>query len=185
MISIKAENLEYAKMLLGDAPKQIHWAAVRAINSAVTEITTQISTTIRKNYAIKAKSVKGNLHIERASRSKLHGVVASKGRPVLLSAFDLRSYKKRKGPMRAKIRNSENFKPVKGLFLGTSRTGYVGAMQRTQLHARYPLRIPYGPSVPQMFGSPDVVGELAVLAQATLNKRFLHEVEQRFSKKMK
>lgn len=69
-----------------------------------------------------------------------------------------------------------------GLFLGVSRKGYTGAMQRAQRKARYPLRIPYGPSVPQMFGSENVIGELTPLAEATLNKRFLHEVEYRFGK---
>lgn len=183
MISIKAENLEYARMLLGDAPKQIHWAAVRAINRAVTTVRANASKKIRQNYTIKAPDIKKTFSVKRANGRSLHGAVVSRGRPPLLTAFDVRAYKR--GPVGVKIRKQGDIKRVPGLFLGTSRTGYVGAMQRTQLHARYPLRIPYGPSVPQMFGSPDVVGELATLAQATLNQRFLHEVEYRFNKKMK
>ena len=183
MINIDARNLEYAQQLLGDTPKQIHIAAALAINDAVTKTKAQISKSIRKNYTIKAKDIKGNLSVKRASSKHLQGIIASRGRPPLLTAFDVFAYKR--GPVGVKIRKQGNRKRVPGLFLGTSRKGYVGAMQRTQLHARYPLRIPYGPSVPQMFGSADVISELVPLAEATLNERFLHEVEYRFSKKMK
>lgn len=180
MISIEAKNLEYAQQMLGGAPKQIEQAAANAINRTITKIKTQTSKSIRKNYLISAKNVKGTLNIKRASRSKLRGVLASRGRPVLLTAFRVRANKR--GPVKVQVRKQSGAKAVPGLFLGVSRKGYTGAMQRTQRKARYPLRIPYGPSVPQMFGSENVIGELTPLAEATLNERFLHEVEYRFSK---
>lgn len=179
MISIKGENLEYAQMLLGNAPKQIQWAAVRAINRTVTSVKANVSKKIRQNYTIKAPEVKKTLAVRRADGRRLRGAVVSHGRPLLLTAFDVRTYKR--GPIGVKVRKQKDIRRVPGLFLGTSRTGYVGAMQRTQ-RARYPLRVPYGPSVPQMFGSADVISELIPLAEKTLNKRFLHEVEYRFSK---
>lgn len=180
MISIEAKNLEYAQQMLGGAPKQIEQAAANAINRTITKIKTQTSKSIRKNYLISAKNVKGTLNIKRASRSKLRGVLASRGRPVLLTAFRVRANKR--GPVKVQVRKQSGAKAVPGLFLGVSRKGYTGAMQRTQRKARYPLRIPYGPSVPQMFGSENVIGELTPLAEATLNERFLHEVEYLFSK---
>lgn len=180
MISIDAKNMEYAQQLLGGAPKEIEQAAANAINRTITKIKTQTSKSIRKNYLISAKNVKGTLNIKRASRSKLCGVLASRGRPLLLTAFRVRANKH--GPVKVRVRNLGGAKAVPGLFLGVSRKGYTGAMQRTQRKARYPLRIPYGPSVPQMFGSENVIGEFTLLAEATLNERFLHEVEYRFSK---
>lgn len=181
MISIDAKNLEYAQRRLGGAPKQIEQAAANAINYTITKIKTQTSKSIRKNYLVSAKKVKGALNIKRASRSKLRGVLASQGSPLLLTAFRI-SVNKRGGPLKAKVRKQSRVKAVPGLFLGVSRKGYTGVMQRAQRKARYPLRIPYGPSVPQMFGSENVIGELTPLAEATLNKRFLHEVEYRFGK---
>lgn len=180
MISIDAKNLEYAQRKLGGTPKQIEQAAANAINYTITKIKTQTSKSIRKNYLVSAKNIKGALDIKRASRSNLRGVLASRGSPLLLTAFKV-SVNKR-GPIKAKVRKQTRVKAVPGLFLGVSRKGYTGAMQRTQRKARYPLRIPYGPSIPQMFGSEDVIGELTPLAEATLNKRFLHEVEYRFGK---
>ena len=180
MISIEAKNLEYAQQMLGGAPKEIEQAAANAINRTITKIKTQTSKSIRKNYVVKASDVKSTLNIRRASRAKLHGVVASRGRPMLLTAFRVRANKR--GPVKVQVRKQSGAKAVPGLFIGISRKGYTGAMQRTQRKARYPLRIPYGPSVPQMFGSENVIGELTPLAEATLNERFLHEVEYRFSK---
>lgn len=180
MISIDAKNLEYAQRMLGGAPKQIEQAAANAINRTITKIKTQTSKSIRKNYLVSAKNVKGTLNIKRASRSKLRGVLASQGSPLLLTAFRVR--KNKRGPVKVQIRKQGGAKSVPGLFLGVSRNGYKGAMQRKKRKARYPLRIPYGPSVPQMFGAENVIGELTPLAEATLNERFLHEVEYRFQK---
>ena len=180
MISIDAKNMEYAQQLLGKATKEINLAAVNAINRTITKIKTQTSKSIRKNYLVSAKNVKGTLNIKRASRSKLRGVLASQGSPLLLTTFRVRANKR--GPVKVQVRKLGGAKAVPGLFLGVSRKGYTGAMQRAQSKARYPLRIPYGPSVPQMFGSENVIGELTPLAEATLNERFLHEVEYRFSK---
>ena len=99
---------------------------------------------------------------------------------MLLTAFRVRNHKR--APVKVQIRKQGGAKSVPGLFLGVSRNGYKGAMQRKKRKARYPLRIPYGPSVPQMFGAENVIGELTPLAEATLNERFLHEVEYRFQK---
>lgn len=180
MISIDAKNIEYAQQMLVKAPKEINLAAVNAINRTITKIKMQTSKSIRKNYLVSAKNVKGTLNIKRASRSKLCGVLASQGSPLLLTAFRVRIHKR--APVKVQIRKQGGAKSVPGLFLGVSRNGYKGAMQRKKRKARYPLRIPYGPSVPQMFGAENVIGELTPLAEATLNERFLHEVEYRFQK---
>ena len=170
MISIDAKNIEYAQQMLGKAPKEINLAAVNAINRTITKIKTQTSKSIRKNYLVSAKNVKGTLNIKRASRSKLCGVLASQGSPLLLTAFRVRNHKR--GPVKVQIRKQGGAKSVPGLFLGVSRNGYKGAMQRKKRKARYP----------QMFGAENVIGELTPLAEATLNERFLHEVEYRFQK---
>ena len=180
MISIKAENLAYAQNLLGNAPKQIHIAAANAINRTITKLKTQTSKSIRKNYVISAKDIKGTFDVQRANHGNLSGTLVSRGRPLLLTAFRVR--KNKRGPVKVQVRRRNSAKAVHGLFLGVSRKGYAGAMQRTQRKARYPLRVPYGPSVPQMFGAENTISELTPLAEATLNERFLHEVEYRFGK---
>ncbi len=180
MISIEAENIEYARQMLAGAPKKVRYAATNAINRTVTKMKTQVSKTIRKNYLVSAKDVKGTLSIKRASGTRLQGSITSTGRSPLLTAFRVRVNKR--GPVKVQVRRGAGAKAVPGLFLGTSRKGYVGAMMRKKLHARYPLKIPYGPSVPKMFGSENVLAELTPMAEKTLNERFLHEVEYQFNK---
>ena len=48
--------------------------------------------------------------------------------------------------------------------------------------AAYPVRIPQGPSVPQMFGNEETLKGLAPKAEEILNKRFLHEIVYRYKK---
>lgn len=57
-------------------------------------------------------------------------------------------------------------------------------MQRKNLSMRYPLRIPHGPSVPQMFSAESSMSVIAPFAEKTLNQRFLHEVSYRYGKLM-
>lgn len=180
MITIEAKNIEYAKAVLGNSPKAIKTAAAAAINRTVTTVKAKTSKSIRENYTIKARDIKSKVSTKRASSSNLRGVISSTGNANLITAFRVRPRKK--GPVRVQVLKKGSLKPVPGLFVGRSLKGFVGAMQRTKRNARYPLRIPRGPSVPQMFGSKNVMGELVPLAEETLNKRFLHEIDYRLDK---
>lgn len=71
MISIEAKNLEYARHLLANAPKGVRYAAINAINRTVTKMKTQVSKSIRKNYLVSAKDVKGTLSIKRATGARI------------------------------------------------------------------------------------------------------------------
>lgn len=180
MIEIKAENVKYAETMLAGAPKQLQRSAVAAINSTITHIKAEISKTIRKKYVISAKDVKASITVDRAKTSNMQGSITSTGSPRLLGAFEIRgkNTKRAKKPLRVRIRRDNPLKPVKGLFSGRSQRGYVGLLHRTQSTA-YPLRVPYGPSIPQMLDNPEVLAEIEAEAGIYLNNRFLHEVEHR------
>lgn len=180
MISIDAKEIEKAKLLLQKCPKQVTAAAASAINRTSTAVKTQVAKTIRANYLISAKDIKGTLNIKRASSLKLTGMISSIGAAPLITAFRVRIYKK--GPVRVQVLKNSRPKAVPGLFIGTSLKGYVGAMQRKNLRMRYPLRIPHGPSVPQMFAAKRSMSTIAPFAEKTLNQRFLHEVQYRLGK---
>lgn len=173
MISIDAKEIEKAKSLLKNYPQQVIAAAASAINRTSAMVKTEVSKTIRKNYLISAKDIKSTLSIKRASRLKLTGMISSIGQA-------LRAYKK--GPVRVQVMKKNKPKPVLGLFIGSSLKGYVGAMQRKNLSMRYPLRIPHGPSVPQMFSADRSMSVIAPFAEKTLNQRFLHEISYRYGK---
>lgn len=191
MITIESKNIEYAQAMLGDMPKQIRAAANSAINRTLTMVRSKSSKSIRANYLVNKNKLKGRITKQRSKVRFLRGSVSIHGRPFLLSNFKvslprLRTNRKtnkkyRKGPVRVQVLKQGTLKPVRGLFIGTTRAGSVLPMRRVG-KSRYPLEALYGPSLPQMFGSKRVLTELVPLAKETLNKRFLREVNYRFDK---
>lgn len=197
-IIIDDEKVRLAENLLYDSPKQLRIAASQAINRTVTMMRTKASTIIRQRYTIAAKNVKSALTIKRAMKGNLHGAVIGRSSPLLLTSFKLTPAPEK---MIAGLRNGKNISrgkairvqilkgkgstPVKGLFIQkSSKSNYAGPMLR-YLKTAYPLRIPYGPSIPQMLGHEATIEKLVPLAEETLNKRFLHEVEIRYEKGLK
>lgn len=180
MIVVDAKEVEKARILFHKAPNLVEAATVDAINRTSTAVKTFVSKTIRANYLVSAKDVKSALGLKRATKTNLVGIITSVGEPPLITAFRVKVYKK--GPVKVQVLKKGKPKKVRGLFMGTSLKGYVGAMQRKDLKMRYPLRIPHGPSVPQMFSAQRSMSSITPFAEKTLNQRFVHEIDYRFNK---
>lgn len=177
-INIDAQGVETAKAILAGCPGRIRVAAANAVNRTITKMRTAVSKNVRSEYVIPAKKVKETLSISRASRNRITGYIKSAGRPVPLQVFRVSNNKR--GPLKARVRKNAAPVPVKGMFRGVSRKGYAGLMQRRHRRQAYPLRVPYGPSVPQMLGAEQVTAKIERDAEEFLRKRFLHEVGQQF-----
>lgn len=178
-ITFDLQSVSVAQAMLQACPFRVKAAAVNAINRTITKMRTAVSVDVRSEYVIPAKVVKNTLFISRASRSRVSGLIRSTGRPVPLQAFRVSSGR-RKGPLKAKVRKKAAPVAVPGMFRGVSRRGYAGLMQRRHRKQAYPLRIPYGPSVPQMLGAEQVTRKIERDAEQYLRERFLHEVAQQF-----
>ena len=178
-MSVKVELdkrvLDTAHNLFANAREQVGRAAGVAINRTLVSLRKEASVSIRQRYIIKAGTVKNTFTLRRAARSSTRGALLSKGTVLDLSNFRLR--KPKRGPMRVQVLKAGGLKPVKGLFSHKERR----PMMRTTA-AAYPLRIPQGPSVPQMFGNEETLKGLAPKAEEILNKRFLHEIVYRYKK---
>lgn len=180
-ISISEDNLKKVQIMIEKSPENVEQAARNALNRTIGSVRKEISVNIRKNYEIKAKDIKSALNLRHATNTSLIAEIKSKGSPRILQAFRVTMYKpNKKGytkPPRARVFKVGSMKTVKGMFVNKKR--YL--TQRTTTK-RYPLRTPYGPSIPQMMGSKKVIDVIKDKAQDTLNKRFLHEIEYRFGK---
>lgn len=181
MIKISAENIKNAQKMLEIAPKEVTSAAVAAINRAATAVNTQVSKSIRERYVIKAKDLNRHIKKYRANRSTLTAKIIGTSDRLLITYFDVKRGKKGKGPIRARVLKASSLKAVPGMFFGTTKRGFTGVLKRIG-KARYPLDVPHGPSVPSMFGNNDVMKEVTAIADETLNERFEHEINHRFSK---
>lgn len=198
-ITIDEKALKTARELFADSPKVIRIAAAKAINRANTAVQKEVSKAIRKNYEISAKNIKKGFKLKRATAGQPIGAVISRGAPMLITRFKLKPDPtkmmaalrsgaiagKSVGPISVKVKKGSSYVPIRGLFIQkSSRSGYAGAMQR-YVKSAYPLHIPYGPSVPQMFGNEETLAELIPIAEEVLNDRFLHEITVRYVKGIK
>lgn len=198
-ITIDEKLVKEAYDFFADSHKVVRVAAAKAINRANSAVQTNVSKVIRAHYEISAKNIKKGFKLKRATAGKPMGAVVSRGAPTLITRFKLKPDPTKMlealrngaiaarsvGPIRVKVKRSDAFVPVPGLFIQrTSRSGYAGPMHRYFKYA-YPLRIPYGPSVPQMFGSEEALEELTPIAEKVLNDRFLHEIIVRAVKGIK
>ena len=198
-ISIDEKLVKEAYDLFADNHKVVRIAAAKAINRANSAVQKEVSKTIRKNYEISAKNIKKGFKLKRATAGQPMGAVISRGTPTLITHFKLKPDPtkmmaalrngaiagKSVGPISVKVKKGSSFVPVRGLFIQkSSRSGYAGAMQR-YVKSAYPLHIPYGPSVPQMFGNEETLAELIPVAEEVLNDRFLHEITVRYMKGIK
>lgn len=198
-ITIDEKLVKEAYELFADNHQVVRIAAGKAINRANTAVQKEVSKAIRNNYEITAKNIKKGFKLKRATARQPIGAVISRGAPTLLTRFKLKPDPtkmmealrsgaiagKNVGPISVKVKKGDNFVPIRGLFIQkSSRSGYAGSMYRYTKYA-YPLRIPYGPSVPQMFGNEETLAELIPLAEKVLNDRFLHEIIVRCVKGIK
>lgn len=198
-ISIDEKLVKEAYDLFADNHKVVRIAAAKAINRANSAVQKEVSKAIRKNYEISAKNIKKGFKLKRATAGQPMGAVISRGTPTLITHFKLKPDPtkmmaalrsgaiagKSVGPISVKVKKGSSFVPVRGLFIQkSSRSGYAGAMQR-YVKSAYPLHIPYGPSVPQMFGNEKTLAELIPVAEEVLNDRFLHEITVRYMKGIK
>lgn len=198
-ITIDEKALKTARELFADSPKVVRIAAAKAINRANTAVQKEVSKAIRKNYEISAKNIKKGFKLKRATAGQPIGAVISRGAPMLITRFKLKPDPtkmmaalrsgaiagKSVGPISVKVKKGSSYVPIRGLFIQkSSRSGYAGAMQR-YVKSAYPLHIPYGPSVPQMFGNEETLAELIPIAEEVLNDRFLHEITVRYVKGIK
>lgn len=198
-ISIDEKLVKEAYDLFADNHKVVRIAAAKAINRANSAVQKEVSKAIRKNYEISARNIKKGFKLKRATAGQPIGAVISRGAPTLITRFKLKPDPtkmmaalrsgaiagKSVGPISVKVKKGSSFVPVRGLFIQkSSRSGYAGAMQR-YVKSAYPLHIPYGPSVPQMFGNEETLAELIPVAEEVLNDRFLHEITVRYMKGIK
>ena len=123
-----------------------------------------------------------------AGKGRLFGAVISRGSPIALSKFKVSPKREvkhmKKGNYSPKVyksgvEKSGGLKPLSGnpkAFLGIMRsTGHVGVMVRKS-DKRFPIKLLYGPSVPQMAKNEEIMEKLNRQAGETLEKRINAEV---------
>ena len=202
-IQIDAKQFADAQRLLQKFPKEVKLAAAAAINRTITTVRKEVSKAVTKNYTIKSGVVKQTLDTKRSSGQRLSGEISSKGSPMSLKRFRVSrnamgtnfskinsavdttggARKRKRSPIKVQILKRRRLAPLSaGALFKTPKGQKMGLLRRVR-NQNFPISTTAGPSVPQMFGAERTLEQLEPLAQETLNKRFIHEVEFRLGKK--
>ena len=180
MIVIGAERMDVAQKVLGHIPEAVPKATASAINRAAEGGRTDAVKKAREIYVIPAGRVRETIDIRKAQPSNLLAMVLARGRPRALSYFRItpgKPTKRRpKDGVHVQVKRGEGGTISKS-FVAKMASGHVGVFNREGA-AKFPIEQRYGPSVPQMLGSPTVTQFVEEGAQRRLGERLDHEINR-------
>lgn len=179
MIELTAEQIEKAERALENIPDGVPKVIVRAINRAAESARTEASRKVREKYYVKHSDVISTIKIYKASPADYSATIISKGHVLALPKFRVTPREpepKRKKSIIVRVKRGGGG-PLPGAFVAQMKSGHVGVFKRVG-KPRLPIEQKYGPSVPQMLGSPSVSQWIEEKAQETLEKRLDHEINR-------
>lgn len=178
MITVNADQLARAEVLLRDIPNGVSKVIVSAINKAAQAAKQDAVKKVRERYYVKAKDVSATIEIEKATLENQAAVVLSTGSPLALSKFRVTPARpprrRRKNPIIVRVVRGEGG-PIRGAFVAQMKSGHIGVFRRAG-PTRLPIIQLYGPSVPQMLGHPSVTEFVEERARELLEEKLEDEI---------
>ncbi|MCM3567854.1 phage tail protein [Neobacillus mesonae] len=162
---------------LGDMSSKAPNVLASSLNRAVTNVASNISKELRKEYTVKTTDIKNTLDKTKASRSNLRAVVRSQGELIPLDKFKVSPktvQPKRKKPIKIGVKK-DGIKPVLHAFV-TDING-IKVFERMG-KPRLPIRRLFGPSVPQMLNNEEVRNRINHEGYQMFNRRLDHEINR-------
>jgi hypothetical protein len=176
-IHFSSEQLDDAVKALRGLPDGVARAAAPALNRASLAAKTYGIRKMMATYATKRGNVASTVRMSRATRSNLVASFLSRGSRMPLSAFQVRPGRPttRKQPMSVMVRKDSGGKGISRGFVNTVKGSRLAVLQR-EGKGRYPVRMLFGPAVPQMLNEEGVREEIEERATHVLGLRFDHEI---------
>lgn len=178
MITINVGQMDRAEAALQHIPKAAPKAIAKALNRAAETARTEAARKIREKYYVKHSDVISTIRIHRAKPEDLAAVVTSKGSPIALYKFHVtpkQPQPRRKTPIIVRVKRDSGG-PLKRAFV--ARVGSALGVYSRVGKPRLPIRQHYGPSIPQMLDSEDVVQWVEDKARERLDERLDHEINR-------
>lgn len=178
MVTVKLEHSKELDRLFGSGVKEVrrqgHIILGRAISRAATTGITKASVSIRKEYIIKASDVKRRIKIRKSTANNLSAQLRASGPVTPLMKFDVTPSFPDVMQVRARVKKGGR-KPIQNGFVTRTGNGHMNVFTRIG-RSRLPIQGRYGPSVAQMMGKDEVVEDIEMGIQDTLDKRLEHEL---------
>ena len=181
MITIDDGQLERAKTLLAGVPDGVEKAASAALNRAAEHARTQAKRKVRETYTVKMNRIDERLDVKRANPKSLFASVQSRGRPVVLSYFNVRPgqplNKRTTKLVYAQVRR-DGGGTIRKVFVARTKSGHIGVFRRTDGNKSLPIKQLYAPSLPQMLGTKSISEFTMDAALQVMPVRFEHEISR-------
>ena len=176
-VKIDQQMLHDVQQKLGNLSKKAPNVMANSLNRALSNVATNMSKEVRKEYTIKAADIKETLIKSRASKSNLRAVVESKGELIPLDKFKVSPrtvQPRRKSPIKVGVKKG-GVKPILHAFVAD--VNGIKVFERKG-EARFPIRKLFGPSVPQMLANEQVREQINHEGNETFLRRLDHEINR-------
>lgn len=180
-ITVDDSNIKEVERKLGEFKEKAPNAIASALNRAATNLKSNISKEVRKEYHIKARDINETLKVFKASRSKLSAKVESKGKALGLDKFKVSPKTvnpRRKSQLKIAVKK-DGIKQILGAFIADIHGIKVFTRDTKK---RLPISRRFGPSVPQMVGDEEISEKLNYQAWLMYEKRLNHEIHRVLSR---
>ena len=177
MIEFSADRINRAIAALSHIPGAAPQAIANAINRASETARTEAARKVRESYYIKHGDVIGTINIKKATPSDLAAAVISKGGPSPLMKFKVTPsapQPRRRTPIIVRVKRGGGG-TIRRAFVAQMQSGHIDVFNRVG-QSRLPIIERYGPSIPQMLGSPTVTQWVREKAGEKLEERLNHEI---------
>lgn len=182
-VSLDEKTLKKARKLLKNIPNGSRKAMVNATNRALTKGRMVVNKGITSRFTIKSTQVKESMSIQKASFSRLGGLVRATAPVTELSRFKLnpnKVTKQRPTSLKVAVKKS-GLKPIPGAFIMQTKSGHIGVFERVG-KSRTPVKQLMGPSIPYMAKDTQISGEVQKEMINMFNSRLTHEVNRLLKK---
>lgn len=183
-ITLRGDDVEKARRVLGHLGDKARPAIVRAVNRAVQGVTTDAGQMARQAYNVRSGDVKQSFSLTRASVSNLFGAAVSKGRVLSLRSFSPSPSPGKRRPsvgLSVVVKRSTGRAKIAGTFWGQMPSRDVASVFRRLGKDRLPIEKLFGPSVPQMLGNQNVIERIQAKAADRFGANLDHEVNRLFA----
>ncbi len=150
-VTVDKKAIKKAEKALRNIPNGSKRAVANATNRAIAKGRTTISKEITNEFTIKAKDVKAILSLQKATVSRLGGLVKSVAPVTTLIRFKTTPKtvtKKRPAALKVTVKKG-GYKTLAGAFIAQTKSGHIGVFERSK-ESRLPIKQMMGPSIPYM-----------------------------------
>lgn len=176
-IDTTEKQIREAQEILHEFPRKAPQAIIRALNRGVTNINSNISKEVRKEYNIKAGDITPTLNVVKATTGHLGASVRSRSGVIPLDRFKISPKTinpRRKPPIKAEVKKGVR----KSLGSGFMADIHGPKVFRRSGKSRLPIQRLFGPAVPQMIGNEKVREKIEREGQEMFERTLDHEIKR-------